>query len=142
MSHENNPTFSCNKNVKKSSTLYVGFVIYSPQCAVMAKKATCNTPDKKESNMFKVWGKIIKENHLERDTTVEVTEPMSRTQKVYKALELICNEFDLAVPVWLESNQNEFIKHAKTRFRDVNFMEEIEFDYLDFQVIDEDHPWE
>jgi len=105
--------------------------------------------------MFKVWGKIIKENHLERDTTVEIpnvisedssdeaaTEPMSRTDKVYKALELICNELDLAVPVWLESNQTEFIKHARTRFRDVNFMEEIDFDYLDFHVIDEDHPWE
>lgn len=97
--------------------------------------------------MFKVWGKIIKENHLERDTTVEISnesseEKMSRTKKVYKALEMICHEFDLAVPVWLESNQREFIKHARTRFRDVNFMEEIEFDYLDFQVIDEDHPWE
>ena len=28
-------------------------------------------------------------------------EKMSRTKKVYKALEMVCHEFDLAVPVWL-----------------------------------------
>ncbi|SEQ45340.1 hypothetical protein SAMN02910369_01801 [Lachnospiraceae bacterium NE2001] len=97
--------------------------------------------------MFRVWGKIMKENRMVKDTTIELpndpaSEPLSRTKKVYKALEMICNEFDLAIPVWLESNQREFIEHARTYFRNVNFMEEIDFDYLDFQVIEEDHPWE
>ena len=93
--------------------------------------------------MFRVWGRIIKENHLVKDTVVELPErEMSRTKKVYSALEQMCNEFDLAVPIWLDSNNSEFIKHAHTRFSDVNFMEPIDFDYLDFNVIEEDHPWE
>ena len=55
---------------------------------------------------------------------------------------MMCDEFDLAVPIWLDSNNNDFIKHARTEFRDTNFMEEIDFDYLDFKVIEEDHIWE
>ena len=93
--------------------------------------------------MFRIWGKIINENHLIKDKVIELPgKEMSRTQKVYKSLEMLCDEFDLAVPVWLDANNNEFIKHAKTRFRDVNFMEEIDFDYLELNVIEEDHIWE
>ena len=93
--------------------------------------------------MFRVWGKLIHENHLIKDSTIEIPgREMSRTQKVYKALEILCTEFDLAIPIWLESNKQEFIKHARTRFNDQNFVESIEFDYLDFHVIEEDHFWE
>lgn len=93
--------------------------------------------------MFRVWGKMIKENRMVKDITVELPgKELSRTKKVYKALEMVCDEFDLAVPVWLDSNKKEFIDHARTYFRDVNFIESIEFDYLDFHVIEEDHIWE
>ena len=96
-----------------------------------------------EKDMFKVWAKLIKENHLVRDTMITLEgRELSRTKKVYKSLEMICNEFDLAVPVWLDSNNKEFIKHAKTRFYAVNFVEPIDFDYLDFSVIEEDNIWE
>ena len=93
--------------------------------------------------MFRVWGKIIKENHLVKDSVVVIEgHEMSRTKKVYSALETLCNEFDLAVPLWLEVNKNDFLKHARTRFDQASFMEAIDFDYLDFQVIEEDHVWE
>ena len=98
---------------------------------------------KVRENMFRIWSKIIKENRLVKDTVIELPgSEMSRTKKVYTALEMTCNEFDLAVPVWLEVNQKEFIAHAKTRFHEVNFMEPIDFDYLEFGVIEEDHIWE
>ncbi len=93
--------------------------------------------------MFRVWGKVISENHLLKDKVICLEgKEMSRTAKVYKALEMLCTEFDLAVPIWLDSNKNEFIKHARTRFGRDNFVEAIEFDYLDFHVIEEDHSWE
>ncbi|MGN0396026.1 MAG: hypothetical protein ACI4EF_11750 [Coprococcus sp.] len=88
--------------------------------------------------MFRIWGKLIKDNRLIKDTVVCIDEPeMTRTKKVYKALADICYEFDLAQPVWLTKNQEDFIMHAKTRFTSDNFMESIEFDYLEFQVIEE-----
>ena len=49
------------------------------------------------------------------------------------------SEFDLAKPVWLKKNKDEFIHHARTRFTADNFVEDIDFDYLDFQVIEEEY---
>jgi len=93
--------------------------------------------------MFRVWGRLIKENHLLRDTVIVVDDrDLTRTKKVYKALDEICREFDLAVPIWLDSNKQDFINHAQTRFTSDSFVESIDFDYLDFRVIEEDEIWE
>ena len=60
--------------------------------------------------MFRVWGKIMKDNHLVKDTVVCIDDAsLTRTKKVYKALEEMCYEFDLAKPIWLKKNQNDFI---------------------------------
>lgn len=88
--------------------------------------------------MFRIWGKIFKENHLLKDTVICDESPSSRTAKVFHALEKICIEFDLSKPIWLESNIREFQRHDKTRFYQDSFIEEITFDYLEFQVIEED----
>ncbi len=90
--------------------------------------------------MFRIWGKLLKDNRLLKDTVICIDNySLSRTAKVYEALNQICLEFDLAKPIWLETNKNDFVKHARTRFTKDSFIEEIEFDYLDFQVIEEDH---
>ena len=67
---------------------------------------------------------------------------MSRTHKVYKALDEICYQFNLAVPIWLDQNKKEFLKVSKTRFNKDSFIESIDFDYLEFQVIEEDNFWD
>lgn len=88
---------------------------------------------------MRIWGKIIKDNHLIQDTVIEIYDTsLSRTKKVYKALEDICLTFDLAAPIWLKKNQQDFIRHARTRFTQDSFVETIDFDYLDFHVIEED----
>ncbi len=88
--------------------------------------------------MFRMWGKIWKENHLVKDTVICMTDySMSRTQMVFGALEEICYQFDLGQPLWLESNIRAFKQHDKTRFSSDNFVEEIAFDYLEIQVIEE-----
>lgn len=90
--------------------------------------------------MFRVWGKIIKKNRLMKDTVVEIEDyTISRTQKVYQALDTMCYEFDLAKPIWLDINKKDFIQYAKTRFTKDCFIEEIDFDYLEFQVIEEEY---
>ncbi len=90
--------------------------------------------------MFRIWGKIIKNNKLVKDHTVCIEDyTMTRTQKVYKALDELCNEFDLAVPIWLDLNKRDFIRHARTRFTQDSFIEGIDFDYMDFQVIEEEY---
>ena len=91
--------------------------------------------------MFRIWGKLIKDNHLLKDHTVCNDSDAARTQKVFAALPELCSEFDLSEPIWLDSNIRDFQRHAKTRFYQDSFMEEIEFDYLEFHVIEEDCCW-
>ena len=88
--------------------------------------------------MFRLWGKIWKENRLIKDVIYEEAGPDTRTHKVMKGLEKICYEFDLAAPLWLDANIRDFQRHARTRFRQDCFVEQIPFDYLEIQVIEED----
>jgi len=81
----------------------------------------------------------MKDNHLIKDIVVENYDyNLSRTKKVFQALDEMCYEFDLAKPIWLESNKEDFIRRSRTRFTKDSFVEDIEFDYLDFHVIEED----
>lgn len=87
--------------------------------------------------MFRMWGKIFYENRLQKDTVISINNDLNRTRKVYQALEEICYEFDLSKPLWLENNKQEFLLHAKTRFTKDSFVEDIDFDFLEIQVIEE-----
>lgn len=89
--------------------------------------------------MFRLWGKIWKKNHLIRDMVVcDERAGVNRTRKIYDALDKICLEFDLSRPIWLEVTVNDFLKTDNTRFNKDNFIDDIEFDYLEIQVIEED----
>ena len=88
--------------------------------------------------MFRFWAKKIRDNHLLDDITIERPEQDSRTHKVFKALEDACIYFDLEQPIWLDSNISEFQRIAKTRFTNDSFIEDISFDYLEIQIIEED----
>lgn len=89
--------------------------------------------------MFRVWGRTFKNNKMLQSTTIELELPEeTRTHKIFMALEDICQDFDLSNPIWLESNINEFKRIARTRFYADSFIETIDFDYLDFYVIEED----
>ena len=72
------------------------------------------------------------------DTVIDDHTDETRTHKVFNALYEICLEFDLGKPIWLDSNIKEFQRTSKARFRQDSFIEEIEFDYLELQVIEED----
>lgn len=87
--------------------------------------------------MFQLWGKIYKNNHMIRDITVTEDIDDTRTHKVFKALDEICHAFDLSRPVWLDSNIRDFRKRKKVRFTKDNFVEEIDFDYLEIQIVEE-----
>lgn len=88
--------------------------------------------------MFRMWGKIIKDNRLLKDTTISISDySLSRTQMVFQALDDICYEFDLGKPIWLDANIHEFQLHAKTRFKQDHFIEHIDFDFLEIQIIEE-----
>ena len=87
--------------------------------------------------MFRLWGKEFKDNKMLKYTVIEDTSDDTRTHKIFHALDEICYEFDLSKPIWLDANINEFKRLAKTRFTQDNFVESIDFDFLEIHVIEE-----
>ena len=71
--------------------------------------------------MFRLWGKIWKDNHMIKDTVICDDSEDTRTHKIFHALQ-----------------ENDFKRHSKTRFYQDNFVETVDFDYLEIQVIEED----
>ena len=75
--------------------------------------------------MFRLWGKEFKDNHMIGDTTICDDSDDTRTHKIFNALDEICYNID------------EFKRHDKTRFYQDNFMDSIDFDYLEIHIIEE-----
>ena len=79
--------------------------------------------------MFRLWGKEFKDNRMLRDTVICDDTDDTRTHKIFHALDEICYQFDLSKPIWLDS--------TKARFYQDNFVDSIDFDYLEIQIIEE-----
>ncbi len=88
--------------------------------------------------MFRLWARIFKDNHILQDTCVEDESADTRTHKIFRSLEEVCYQFDLGKPLWLAHTISEFKRHNRTRFTQDNFIETIDFDYLEIQIIEED----
>ena len=87
---------------------------------------------------MRIWFKVMSDNHLLSDITITDDSDDTRTHKVFQALDKACYELDLSRPIWLDANIAEFKKAARTKFRQENFVESIEFDFLEMHVIEED----
>ncbi len=88
--------------------------------------------------MFRMWAKLINDTKIMKDTVICISDySLSRTTMVFNALDEICYQFDLGKPLWLDATVQEFQKHSKARFYQDNFIEHIEFDFLEIQVIEE-----
>ena len=86
---------------------------------------------------MRIWGKIFKDNRMIRDTVIIDESTETRTHKIFHALDTMCYEFDLSKPLWLDSTVQEFKLHDKCRFGSDHFIDDINFDYLEFHVIEE-----
>lgn len=88
--------------------------------------------------MFRLWGKIFKDTRMIKDTVICSSDySLSRTAMVFDAIEKICLEFDLGNPIWFDATVDTFKRHDKVRFNRDNFIEHIDFDFLEIQVLEE-----
>ena len=87
---------------------------------------------------MKIWFKLWTDTRLTASETIEITDEDTRTHKVFRALEEACLTFDLGKPIWLDSCVADFRKHSRARFTKDSFIEQIDFDYLEIQMIEED----
>ncbi len=88
--------------------------------------------------MFRLWGRTFQNNHMIRDIVICDDTDDTRTHKVFHALEKICYAFDLSKPIWLDATIADFKRTSRARFNQDNFIDSIDFDYLEIQIIEED----
>lgn len=88
--------------------------------------------------MFRLWARTFQDNHMLQDACICDGSQDTRTHKIFRALDEVCYQFNLPRPIWLDKTIAEFKRHSKARFTQDNFMESVEFDYLEIQVIEED----
>ncbi len=89
--------------------------------------------------MFRLWAKIFKDNRMLSDVVIINEDPaLNRTKKVFAAVDEICLKVDLSKPLWLDNTIADFKKHDKVRFYQDNFIDHIDFDFLEIHVIEED----
>ena len=87
--------------------------------------------------MFRLWGKLFKDNRMVKDMTVCDDSSDTRTHKIFRGLEDICYAWDLGKPIWLDTNIREFQLRDRIRFGQDQFIETIDFDFLEIQIIEE-----
>ena len=95
-----------------------------------------------KNNEFRITRKRKDTRMLDDITITDPSKEKNRTKKVFDSLDEVCYTFDLGRPIWLDKNIKEFKKMDKTRFDSDNFIEGIDFDYLEIHVIEEDEIWE
>lgn len=88
--------------------------------------------------MFRMWIRQIKDNRLLKDITVEDDSQETRTHKVFNAIDQACREFNIPRPIWLELNIKDFKRYSRTRFTGDSFVEELDFDYIEIRMLEED----
>lgn len=86
--------------------------------------------------MIRLWGKIIKENKIISQEVSECTDKKDPFLLVDRCLQALCKKLDISEPYWLDKNKQEYKKHLKASFTQDNFIETIDFDRFEIEVIE------
>lgn len=77
--------------------------------------------------MFRIWAKVLKEEHIEKQFVYEREERFSYSE-FFTYLADICTELDVPTPVLLKPHIMNYAKFNHVVFRQADFMEEVPFD--------------
>ena len=83
--------------------------------------------------MPRLWAKIIKRHRIERQATAPCA-----WEGVEDALTELCREFDIPRPIWLNKHYREFEDFRRTQFLPEHFMEEVPFQRLEIEFLEDD----
>lgn len=82
--------------------------------------------------MKKMWAKIMKENRIKKDCVIEV----DKNTTLYDNLKEVCYILNLETPIILKKHNFEIIDYNITRFRKSDFVDSIDFDYLQIEYFE------
>ena len=82
--------------------------------------------------MSRLWLKVIKNHRIHE----QYTRPCNWGEEKDVLVET-CKQADLPCPIWLEKHEREYARFRRTSFTSEHFIEEIRFDKLDLEFIDD-----
>ena len=88
--------------------------------------------------MYKLWAKKISKDHIINSIVVKNKEDISMLEKRDKCLKEICLKLDISVPSWLKKHDLEFSQFKYVTFYPQDFIDEVDFDKLEVELIDDD----
>lgn len=88
--------------------------------------------------MYKLWAKQIKNNRIINSVVAENKDNISVEEKRGKCIDEICKKFDLGIPVWLKSHDMDFSQFNYVVLYPGDFIDEIDFDKLEIELIDDE----
>lgn len=87
--------------------------------------------------MYKLWAKKIKSNKIVNSIVVKNKEDISFDKKRDKVFKEICVKMDVSVPIWLRKHDLEFSQFKYVTFFPQDFVDEVDFDKLEIELIDD-----
>lgn len=82
--------------------------------------------------MARLWLKIMKDHRID----AQMTAPCVWGEEKEVLVDL-CKEADLPCPMWLTKHETQYNQFRRTRFTSENFVEEINFDSMDIEYLDD-----
>ena len=82
--------------------------------------------------MARLWGRIIVKHRIELQATVPCA-----PDGVDEAITELCRNFDIPCPLWLNKHAHEFEAFRHTAFLPEHFMEEVPFQKLEIEYLDD-----
>lgn len=84
--------------------------------------------------MARLWARIIKQHRIFKQATAETA-----WDDIDDALTELCRDFDIPKPLWLNKHEREFEEFRRTAFLPEHFMEEVPFQRLEIEFLEDDN---
>ncbi|MBQ7677709.1 MAG: hypothetical protein IJT32_05690 [Lachnospiraceae bacterium] len=88
---------------------------------------------------MKLWFKEWKDARMVGDTVIEDYSDETRTHKIFNGVKEAAYRLDIGTPQWFDATVAAFKKHGKARFNRDAFIEPVDFDYLEIEILEEDY---
>jgi len=85
--------------------------------------------------MKKIWSKILKDNKIQKDSTLSLEE--FSFESLYDYLKKICYNLKIETPIVLPKHLNQFEEYSMTRFTSSDFIDYIDFDFLQLEYYED-----
>lgn len=87
--------------------------------------------------MYKLWAKKIKDSKIIESLNIKNDENISLTEKREKCFKEIFKLLDLSMPIWLKKHDKEFTEFKNVTFYPDDFIDYIDFDKLEIDLLDD-----